>query len=316
MNHYEARQEARRERLLGAADRQEAEATARLERARSHVEGIPFGQPILVGHHSEKRHRAALRRHDQNMRKFSEAYNRAKELRGMAASVGTGGISSDDPDAIIKLQRKLDSLREWHEKAVAVNKAYRKRDHAALAALGVDESALTALDAKIENAYSWEKQPYVKWQLSNNSAEMRRLEKRIAELREREATEPAEPVQIGNITISEDATENRVMLEFPKELIHVREALKRAGYRWSPTRTAWVRMRGRNIFEYTVRLVRSLLCEGEQDDNGPTCCGLDVRKVVAQEPGAAEGSWFEARYCADCRKQALAAGYLLQESAQ
>lgn len=41
------------------------------------VSGIPFGQPILVGHHSEQRHRNALKRQDAKMRKSIEEDERA-----------------------------------------------------------------------------------------------------------------------------------------------------------------------------------------------------------------------------------------------
>lgn len=70
MNHYERKQEARRERLLAAAERAEAQSEAAYKRAdlREEASGIPFGQPILVGHHSERRHRAAIKRADNAMR--------------------------------------------------------------------------------------------------------------------------------------------------------------------------------------------------------------------------------------------------------
>jgi len=86
MNHYERKQEAKRERLLAAAERAEAQSEAAYKRAdmREEVSGIPFGQPILVGHHSEGRHRAAIRRADNAMRASIEADKRAKELRGQA----------------------------------------------------------------------------------------------------------------------------------------------------------------------------------------------------------------------------------------
>ena len=34
--------------------------------------GIPFGQPILVGHHSERRHRRVIERADHAMRRSVE----------------------------------------------------------------------------------------------------------------------------------------------------------------------------------------------------------------------------------------------------
>ena len=59
-----------------------------------------MGQPILVGHHSERRHRRDLDRIHRNLERAMEAEKTAKELAYRAAAVGTGGISSDDPDAI------------------------------------------------------------------------------------------------------------------------------------------------------------------------------------------------------------------------
>lgn len=57
MNPYEAKQEARRERLVIAAGRASAESVERYNAASKMAEVIPFGQPILVGHHSERRDR-------------------------------------------------------------------------------------------------------------------------------------------------------------------------------------------------------------------------------------------------------------------
>lgn len=75
--------EAYEDRLRARADRADARAARRRDwadkaRRRSDVafrsanaaiDGIPPGQPILVGHHSERRHRAALHRHDRRMRR-------------------------------------------------------------------------------------------------------------------------------------------------------------------------------------------------------------------------------------------------------
>ena len=75
----------RRERLEAKLEKREewaegrrADATRRFDTADKSVEMIPFGQPILVGHHSEKRHRAALKRHDNNMRAGCESLDMAK----------------------------------------------------------------------------------------------------------------------------------------------------------------------------------------------------------------------------------------------
>lgn len=53
------------------------EASAQRARSDRAVEGIPMGQPILVGHHSEKRHRGALERSRNAMTASVEASNKA-----------------------------------------------------------------------------------------------------------------------------------------------------------------------------------------------------------------------------------------------
>ena len=111
MNEYERKQQARRERYEARAEKATSEAGNRFDTARRNVEHIPFGQPILVGHHSERRHRADLARHDRNMRAGIDAEAKAKHYAGKASSVGKGGISSDDPDAITKLKRKIETAR-------------------------------------------------------------------------------------------------------------------------------------------------------------------------------------------------------------
>jgi len=57
-----ARLEAKADRRQGWADGRREKAEAAADRSSNAVAGIPFGQPIIDGHHSAKRHRAALKR--------------------------------------------------------------------------------------------------------------------------------------------------------------------------------------------------------------------------------------------------------------
>jgi hypothetical protein len=234
MNHYERKQEAKRERLLAAADRAEAQSEAAYKRAdmREEVSGIPFGQPILVGHHSEGRHRAAIRRADNAMRASIEADKRAKELRGRAESVGQGGISSDDPDAIQKLQAEIGAASERQEKMKATNVAWRKAGN----------------KAGRQADGSWIDQPFAPFQLSNNSANIKRMEKRIAQLqanakRAEEAGGEEKRVRYQGICeVVENFDENRLQIVFDgKPSAEVRGELKSNGFRWAPSQEAWQR---------------------------------------------------------------------------
>src|SRR5262245_44345886 len=67
MNDYEAKQERRRQRLAERAEHKDTKARAALRRSDEIVRHIPPGQPILVGHRSEKRHRRDLAKSDRAM---------------------------------------------------------------------------------------------------------------------------------------------------------------------------------------------------------------------------------------------------------
>ena len=69
--------EARVDRFSGYADNAEQSAESASNYAHSLVEGIPPGQPILVGHHSERGHRATLKRCDAAMRRALNESERA-----------------------------------------------------------------------------------------------------------------------------------------------------------------------------------------------------------------------------------------------
>lgn len=83
---------ARAERLDARAEQLHTESDRRAEAARRLGDGIPFGQPILVGHHSEARHRRDLARihaHDaaawDAQKKAQQAEHRADTARATAA---------------------------------------------------------------------------------------------------------------------------------------------------------------------------------------------------------------------------------------
>ena len=115
---YEERQERRRERLEARAEKQHAEAKGRWAES-DRMAGMMQGQPILVGHHSEKRHRRDIDRMWNHSRKGCEAHRNAEDLERRAESVGKAGVSSDDPEAVTKLKTKLESLKAAEEVAGA-----------------------------------------------------------------------------------------------------------------------------------------------------------------------------------------------------
>ena len=117
MNKYEEKRQARIDRLNEAADRAEKRASDTYDSARKMSEAIPFGQPIIVGHHSEQSDRNYRKRIDDKFESAFREQSKADELRAKAAAAENNtAISSDDPEAIQKLKDKLLGLEESQEK--------------------------------------------------------------------------------------------------------------------------------------------------------------------------------------------------------
>jgi hypothetical protein len=154
-------------------------------------------------------------------------------------------ISSDDPNALQELTTQLEQLKRRHVRMRAINDAHIAflKDPATL-----DAADLTPDEKRIireyKPPYPHEPHPIAPYELSRSNANIKRVEGRIAELGKqagRETTE--ERIEEIGLTIRCDAGDNRVHLimdDKPSE--EIRRRLKRIhGFKWSPTRTAWVR---------------------------------------------------------------------------
>jgi hypothetical protein len=246
MNAYEEKQEARRERLEARATKLRIEASDLHGKARSMASIIPFGQPIHVGHHSEGSDRRFRGRIHSTFGKAFAAQSKAEEMARRADSVGSGGISSDDEDAVAKLREKIAKAEAFQNTSKAVNKLVKKNDRAGLAALGYKESTIDALFTPDFAG----RVGIPSYSLTNNNANIRRMKQRIENL-EAMAVKPVMETLEGTLsdgngwTITEDAEDNRIIVRFDekpsKEMLL---KLKRNGFKWSPTRGAHVRMRG------------------------------------------------------------------------
>jgi len=244
MNAYEQKQADRKARFEERAQEVRAESNSTYARARSMGQAIPFGQPILVGHHSETRDRNFRNRIHNTYGKAFELQDKAEHYESKAASVGKGGISSDDPAAIEKLRAELAHMEQSQERMKAANKAIRSHKTpeariAALVAQGLTEAQATEL---LKPDFAG-RVGFPSYALTNNNANARRVKLRIAELEKRRQRADVEQEGEG-YTYREDTEENRVMFVFdgkPDEA--TREILKRHGFKWSPSREGkpWVR---------------------------------------------------------------------------
>lgn len=237
--HREARvagMEARAARLQG-------ESNAAFQRVRQIGDNIPLGQPILVGHHSERRARADIRRIDAGMRKSVTLHREAEATAARAAAAAKSkAVSSDDPAAVTKLHEKLAAHQAAQSRMTATNKVIRAAEksgqnpHDALVALGHTPAEAHAL---VKPDFMG-RRGYADYQTKNNSAEMRRTEKRIADLTAHRAAPSRAPEQHGRHSIEEGG--NRVKVSFagkPSEA--TRNYMKSNGFRWAPSEGVWQR---------------------------------------------------------------------------
>ena len=117
MSTREEKKQARIERYEAAAAKAERQSQAAYRQSQDMVSGIPMGQPILVGHHSEGRHRRLL---DRSWNKLGESVRleeKAEYYRRKAEAVASNdAIYTEDEDAEERLEQKIAMLTQLQEK--------------------------------------------------------------------------------------------------------------------------------------------------------------------------------------------------------
>lgn len=278
MNDYEAKKQARIDYYRDKADKARAESHDLYKQSSDMLSAIPPGQPLLVDHYSyksDKRYRdSAARKMDQSM----EAMDKAAyyDQKAQAAENNTA-ISSDDPEAVTKLKDKLDKLRNKQSLMKQVNAYYRKHQTCRGCELLTPQQAAN-MDHAMEKAYSWETAPYPSYALSNNNAEIRRIEKRIAVLEQKqEVGFQSWEFDGGRVEANMDANRLQVFFdEIPPE--DVRSALKSNGFHWARSVGAWQRQLTGNAIYAASRI--KAICPSD---------GTDPRKIQPKRgPGSHE----------------------------
>ena len=155
-------------------------------------------------------------------------------------STGTGGISSDDPQALVKLRAKLAGLEGLQATMKAANAYYRK--HNTLDGCpDITEEQKETIESSMARGW-YTAAPFAPYELSNNNATIKRARERIAELEKRQA-EPAPEgwaFDGGEVVINTEL--NRLQIIFDdKPDDDLRASLKSRGFRWAPSQGAWQR---------------------------------------------------------------------------
>lgn len=184
---FTEKRERRIDRYEGLAQSHAAESDRRWKAGSQMFDAIPLGQPILKGHHSERADRRYRKRAGDNLDKSIEHSKAAQHYAERAAAAKNNtSISSDDPDALEKLEEKLKGMEERQEFMKRVNKCIRSKKLKRLPA--EDQAAYLAkeTDIGIEAATSALKPDFCgrvgfpTYALQNNNGNMRRVRQRIA----------------------------------------------------------------------------------------------------------------------------------------
>lgn len=126
---YRERRERKAERLRTWAESRDRKADAARGTAEGIMGAIPPGQPILVGHHSESRHRRDLARLDRATGATLEHGRKADDMRRRADSIDAAAesaIYSDDPDAAERLRERVAELEAKRDRIKRYNATCRK----------------------------------------------------------------------------------------------------------------------------------------------------------------------------------------------
>jgi len=228
---YEERREARKLRYEELSRKAEERSREYSNSNANRILMMTSGQPIIIGHHSEKKSRKLHERAWQDIGKSIKEDKKSQYYKNKAESVENNKvIYNDDPNAIQKLKDKLEYLEKQRELIKA------------------DKNHKT-------------------WELQNIGARIRETKRRIARLEKLDEIEFKDIEFAGGKAIHNKEI-NRVQLIFdniPDESI--RTALKSKGFHWSRKEGAWQREFTENAIKATNILIRDVLNrEQEQED--------------------------------------------------
>ncbi len=252
-NNFEERKERRIENAKQIAIKNQKLSEQLHAKAKQMSSVIPFGQPILVGHHSEKSDRRYRDKIHNTFGKSFEAAEKADYYNEKAKTIENNtAISSDDPHAITKLKEKLNNLEKLQSFMKAANKCIRTKNKDAFLKLeyGSEETW-----QKLNTPDYLNRLGFPGYALTNNMANIRRITKRVQQLEKLESLTTTE-ITIGDNRVVANAEANRVQIFFPaKPEESIRHQLKQNGFRWSPSEGAWQR----HLSQYAFRIAKEII---------------------------------------------------------
>lgn len=196
-------------------------------------------------------------------------------------------ISADDPAAVEKLEARIAFINGEREEGKRQNAHWRKyktmygyscRDGSVI---GKERAA--SLDADINN--SWYKQPCAPFTLQNSLQNVKRLEERLKEARQRremaqDGDTATRETEYDGFSVEISAAEARIYIRFDgKPEADARDVLKSNGFHWSPRLKVWTRQHTPNaeraLNNYVIPGLFATGNYGEKTEQEPEALSLD-----------------------------------------
>lgn len=176
-------------------------------------------------------------------------------------------IKSDDERAIEKLEEKLEDMKNLQDKMKAANKAIRLKDvetgNDLLREMGYSEESIKQL----RKPDFCGRIGYPDYELSNNNANIHRVEARIKSLKAaKERGDSEQEYKTFKVVENTEAMRYQIIFE-DKPNAKTRELLKSNGFKWAPSQGAWQRQITYNGKQTLDRVVEKLK-EMETDNGG------------------------------------------------
>lgn len=199
---------------------------------------------------------------DRHYQLYKEIQQIPDKIAGLLQ--GANIIKSGDADALEKLQQKVEKLEAWQAEMKEANAYYRK--HKSLKGYkDFSDERAEELDKAISE--TWYQKPFAPFELTNNNAKIKSAKARMAQIErlKKEAADTAEQPEADGTAdlykVVENAEIMRLQVIFDgKPNAYARSIMKRNGFRWSPSNSAWQRQLTQNA-QYALKRVQEELQE-------------------------------------------------------
>lgn len=261
MNAYEQKKAARADRFRKYSENAAQRSESAFEQADKIMSFIPSGQPILVGHHSERRHRRDIEKVGNNISKGFEEKNKAEYWAKRAENAeDESRIDSDDPAAKTKLENKVTELEKMSVEMKRINAEF-KANGGKFSEIEMSD-VLREIGQSTLTHQAYYKKPFAPYALSNLRQQIATVKKRIADISRADSFKPFE---VNNISVT--ITDGQIQVKFGfKPDYETRTSLKTypASLKWSRWSECWVRKytgQGAHYFEKLKQILEGATCE-------------------------------------------------------